>query len=99
MNTLVSNTGIIDACKQFKVKELHVFGSFASGSATTESDVDMIVLFDREGYAGAFDQFMGLKERLETLLGRRVDLLTSKRFRNPLFREEVERTKKLIYAA
>ena len=62
-------------------------------------DIDLLVLFERDGYAGAFDQFMGFKETMEQILGKPVDLVTNKTFRNPLFQEEVDRTKELIYAA
>ena len=90
---------VIQACKDFRVKSLHVFGSFAEGEPTSGSDVDFIVEFERDGYAGAFEQFMGFKERLESVLARPVDLLVNRRFRNEVFRDEVERTKKLVYAA
>ncbi len=90
---------ITEACKRFQVKSSHIFGSFAEGSYHELSDIDFIVEFDREGYEGAFEQFMGLKEELEVALGRSVDLLTNTRFRNEIFREEVERSKKLVYAA
>jgi hypothetical protein len=48
---------------------------------------------------GAFNQFMGFKERMEAILERPVDLITGKRFRNPYFQQAVEEQKKLIYAA
>ena len=57
------------------------------------------VVFDRNGYEGAFEQFMGLKESLEAIFGKPVDLITDKKFRNPLFQEELDSTKELIYAA
>jgi predicted nucleotidyltransferase len=87
------------ACKTFKVKELYAFGSVLSGELTAESDLDFLVQFEREGADGAFAQFMGFKEKLEELYGRPVDLLTHKRFRNPVFQEEIDRSKSLIYAA
>lgn len=88
-----------DICKQHDVKELYVFGSAAEGKLRTESDLDFLVVFNREGYKGAFDQFMGLKEDLESYYARPIDLVVYKEFRNPVFREEVERSKKLLYAA
>ena len=89
---------IIDACQRYRVRELHLFGSAKYGFDSA-NDVDLLVIFDRDGYQGAFDQFMGLKESLEEILGKRVDLVTAKKFRNPLFQEEVENSKELIYAA
>ncbi|MDI1319986.1 MAG: nucleotidyltransferase domain-containing protein [bacterium] len=88
-----------EACRAYKVKELYAFGSVVSGARTAGSDLDFLVQFDRQGVEGAFGQFMGFKEKLEELYGCPVDLLTLKRFRNPLFQEEIDRSKSLIYAA
>jgi predicted nucleotidyltransferase len=90
---------LIDICKRYNVKELYLFGSAASGSLEESVDVDLLVTFERDGFSGAFDQFMGFKEAMEELFGKPVDLITSKRFRNPVFYEEIESTKELIYAA
>lgn len=86
-------------CRHYGVRELYAFGSVTTDRFTKESDVDFLVAFDRESPDGAFDQFMGLKMALEVELGRSVDLLTLKPFRNPLFQQEVDRTKVLLYAA
>jgi predicted nucleotidyltransferase len=90
---------IADACREFSVSQLYLFGSLARGEAHEESDVDLLVEFKRDGVAGAFDQFMGFKERMESILGRPVDIITAKRFRNPYFQQAVEAEKQLIYAA
>ncbi|TVP99651.1 MAG: nucleotidyltransferase [Balneolaceae bacterium] len=87
------------ACKDYQVKELYVFGSVVSGKFTQQSDLDFLVNFNRSGFEGAFDQFMGFKERLESIYERPVDLIHLKKFRNPLFEEEVEKSKTLLYAA
>lgn len=86
-------------CRKFQVKELYLFGSAASGNLSESSDLDFIVWFDRQSYEGAFDQFMDFKHRLEEIYGRPVDLYHQKTFRNRIFQQEVERTKKLLYAA
>jgi predicted nucleotidyltransferase len=88
-----------EACREFSVRALYVFGSFARGDAKEESDVDLLVEFERDGVEGAFDQFMGFKERMEVICGRPVDLVTSKRFRNPYFEQSVAAEKQLVYAA
>ena len=88
-----------NACNAYKVKELYAFGSVVSGGLTQTSDLDFLVQFERTGSDGAFDQFMGFKDNLESLYGRPVDLLTLRRFRNPLFQAEIDRSKALIYAA
>ena len=55
------------------VKSLALFGSVARGEACQDSDVDLLVEFSRP--VGLF-HFMEVKEFLEEVLGRRVDLVT-----------------------
>jgi predicted nucleotidyltransferase len=57
---------------QFGVQRIGLFGSFARGAAQESSDVDLIVEFQRP--IGL--KFVEMVEYLETLLGRRVDVLT-----------------------
>ncbi len=90
---------LVDACKRFGIRELYAFGSLASGNLKPESDVDFLVDFQREGFAGSFDQYMDFKSELEMIMGRPVDLVSRKKIRNPLFRDEVEKNKAFIYAA
>lgn len=87
------------ACKNFQVKELYVFGSVVTGEISHDSDLDFLVAFNRSGFEGAFDQYMGFKKRLEEIYNRPVDLIPLKKFRNPLFEEDVEKSKTLLYAA
>jgi hypothetical protein len=59
--------------KQFGVKSLLLFGSVARNEATTASDVDLLVEFNRPvGYFGLF----ALQDYLEKILGCPVDLGT-----------------------
>jgi predicted nucleotidyltransferase len=90
---------VLKTCKTFRVKRLHVFGLFMSGQMGANSDIDLLVEFDRDGYTGAFEQLMDFKAQMETLLQRSVDIIVNKPFRNPHFQEEVDRTKQLVFAA
>lgn len=92
-------SAIRQICRKHRVRRLDVFGSILSDAFDAQSDIDFLVDFDREGYNGAFEQFMGFKSDLEDLLGRRVDLVVSRSFRNHHFRKEVEETKQFVYAA
>ncbi len=56
------------------VLEIGLFGSFARGEQTPESDVDLLVEFTPQQHT--FDSFMALSFFLEALLGRKVELLT-----------------------
>jgi uncharacterized protein len=50
------------SCKDFQVKELYVFGSVVTGQISLDSDLDFLVIFNRSGFEGAFDQYMGFTE-------------------------------------
>ena len=88
------------ACVSYSVKELYAFGSSATDQFDdNKSDVDLLVVFAREDPEGAFDQFFGLKEELERITGRPVDLVSYRAIRNPFFKEEVDQTKQRLYVA
>lgn len=88
-----------ELCKKFDVKELYLFGSATTDDFSVDSDLDFIVKFNRQGFEGAFNQFIEFKRELERIYGRPVDLYHLRKFRNSIFRQEVERTKELLYAA
>jgi len=56
------------------VRRLGLFGSFRRGDQRPDSDVDLLVEF--EPGRKTFDSFMDLAFFLESLLGRRVELVT-----------------------
>lgn len=90
---------IIQLCKKYGVKELYLFGSALREDFGPQSDIDMAVVFSRAGVAGSFDQYFDFKAELEQLLGRSVDLACIGSVRNSVFRQELDETKRLIYAA
>lgn len=61
--------------KQFSVKELYLFGSYAREEADEQSDLDILVEFEPGAQVGLFE-FARLRRRLCELLGRDVDLVT-----------------------
>ena len=60
--------------KNFGVKEIGLFGSYARNEANGESDVDLLV--DMEKEKKTFRNFMALTYYLEELLGKKVELVT-----------------------
>ena len=60
--------------KKFGVNRLGLFGSFVRNTAQSESDVDVLVVF--EASHKTFDNFMNLSFFLEDLFQRKVDLIT-----------------------
>ena len=87
-------------CKSFGVTRLAVFGSALRASfGADSSDVDLVVSFAKPLDMSRADQFFGLKEALESLFGRSVDLVVLDAVQNRFFREELERTQREVYAA
>lgn len=72
---------------RFGVERLALFGSTARGTATSESDVDILVSFDGPATSR---RYFGVQFYLEDLLGCHVDLVTDKALR-PELRPYVER--------
>jgi len=72
----------------YRVGAVYIFGSFASGEATRKSDIDLLVEFTDDSI-GMFE-FLELKEFLESLLGRKVDLVTRDALK-PWMLAEIER--------
>ena len=84
-------------CARLGVRRLELFGS-ATRSASAR-DLDFLVdLGDRPPgeYAAAYFE---LREALEALFARPVDLVTPPGLANPYFRQRVEQEKTLLYAA
>jgi predicted nucleotidyltransferase len=58
------------------VRRIGIFGSFSTGATHADSDVDVYV--ELEDDRRTYDTYFALHERLERLLGRRVDLVTDR---------------------
>lgn len=91
---------ISQICLKHQVKRLELFGSAArSDFDSARSDLDFFVEFCSYDSPGIADQWFGLQEDLEALLGRPVDLASSRAARNPYFLEVANRDKVALYNA
>lgn len=92
---------IFDLCLKYKVKTLSVFGSILTDRFNEHSDVDLLVDFVPHNPDNPeFDyvsNYFGLKDALERLFNRKVDLIEYGDNLNPLFKASVDRKKQLIY--
>jgi predicted nucleotidyltransferase len=88
---------LINLCKLHKVKELYLFGSILTSEFNKDSDIDMVVQFDKVDILEYADNYFDFKEKLERLLGREIDLIENQAIRNPIFRKIVDRDKKIVY--
>jgi len=86
-----------ELCKKHKVQELYLFGSATNDKFHDLSDIDFLIQFGPVNLLEYFDNYMDLKEELEQLFSRPVDLIENTAIRNPVFRQIVDREKQLIY--
>lgn len=90
---------LIDLCKLFRVKKMHVFGSASTDDFNETSDIDLLIEFDDLTIEQYTDNYFDLHYKLQDLFGRKIDLLTEKSLSNPYFIKGIEQTKQLVYAA
>lgn len=92
---------IIAICEGFGVERLYLFGSATSNEFDrNSSDIDFLVIYPDEYDYGPFGaRYLEMKERLEQLFSRRVDLVMGRNLRNPVFIDSVQATQRLLYAA
>jgi len=87
-------------CRTLGVHRLDLFGSATGDSFDVgTSDVDVLVGFTTPHGFDYFDAYFRLKEGLESILDRHVDVVVESSIRNPYFRQGVMATKELLYAA
>ena len=77
------------------ISKAWVFGSFSRGEETSSSDIDIMVSFIPNSKVGLF-KFNQIKEDLEKLTGRTIDLVTEKSLL-PFAFDSAMSDRKLIY--
>jgi hypothetical protein len=91
---------LTELCRRYRVKRLELFGSAATGrDVPGKSDLDFLVEFEPLAPGIYADNYFGFLEGLEALFKRPVDLVVAAAIRNPYFKQAVEKTKALLYAA
>jgi uncharacterized protein with HEPN domain/predicted nucleotidyltransferase len=71
-------------CSIYNVEKMYLFGSALTSNFNSKSDIDLLVRFKKIELSDYFDNYMNLKEKLKTLLGREVDLLEEQALKNPI---------------
>jgi predicted nucleotidyltransferase len=90
-----------ELCRKHHVKTLELFGSAADGTwDPSRSDLDFLVDFPPGHDFGPWiGDFFDLKDDLERLFGRKVDLVMPGAIRNRFFLEAINKQRKTVYAA
>ena len=91
---------LIDNIRQYlstqPVKKAWLFGSFSRGEETADSDVDILVEFDRTGQPVTLLTYARIWRELKERVGREVDLVEEGTLR-PYAAESANHDKRLIY--
>lgn len=95
MTTNMIKTTVADYFKTQPVLKAWLFGSYSRGEQTKESDVDILVQYDRSQRIGLL-KIAGMHIDLENLLGHKVDIVEDGTLR-PWAVESVNKDKCLIY--
>ena len=89
---------LADCCRPYGVARLETFGSFATGDASSDSDLDLLVTFRPEARVGL--EFVALQQELGKIFDRNVNLLTGEsvqRSPNKYFRRFALRHTEPVY--
>ena len=85
------------ACREFSLQRLYLVGSASRTDFGNDSDVDFLVTF--EGNSELFKRYFGLKERLESIFQRTVDLIEERAVKNPYVRAALLKDRVKVYGA
>ena len=93
---------LLPVAKQFAIQKITLFGSYARGEATKDSDVDLLI---EGGNIRGLSDYMELKDQIEKKLGKKADLLMSSALEKDnsrsgkRLREHIEKDREVIYNA
>ena len=95
---------ITPVAEKYKLSAVYLFGSYARGEATSESDIDLLV--DLTGSTVVGLNYVSLYDDLRDALETDIDLVTTESLEQPTtrrgrlhFREAVNRERMMIYGA
>lgn len=95
----LSQDQITEFCRHWKIQEFYFFGSVLRSDFRSDSDIDVMVSFAPDAHWGLL-ALVQMKEELEKIFDRNVDLLTKKSIEqseNWIRRKEILSTAQMIY--
>ncbi|MHC4432944.1 MAG: nucleotidyltransferase family protein [Planctomycetota bacterium] len=94
----ISENTLAELCRKWKVTELSLFGSILRDDFGPDSDIDVLVVFRPDAPWSPWD-LMEMKEELEVLFGRPVDMVEKEALRNPWRKRRILSSYEVVYAA
>lgn len=89
---------LADLCRGTGVRRLDIFGSAVRDDfSVADSDLDFLVEFEPMLPAEYATAYLDLKEALEHLFGRQIDLVTVASVSNPYLHARIEQERQIIF--
>jgi predicted nucleotidyltransferase len=89
---------VIRLCRKYFIIELSIFGSSIRDDFNQNSDVDILVSFERDSKITLFD-IIELEKEFSQLLSKKVDIVEKESLKNPIRKNKILSTREIIYAA
>jgi predicted nucleotidyltransferase len=91
---------IAAACRKYGIERLFIFGSaIRDDFRPGDSDIDLLVEFGPIEVTKKFHTYLDAREAFRRIFQADVDLVMRGAVKNKVIANEIDRTKKLIYAA
>jgi predicted nucleotidyltransferase len=89
---------LAELARKWRVEELSLFGSVVNGDFREDSDIDVLVAFEKDAPWNLWD-IVHMKDEFEELFGRKVDIVERDAVKNPFVRKHIMETRHVVYAA
>jgi predicted nucleotidyltransferase len=89
---------VVRLCEKYGINELSIFGSSIRDDFSQNSDVDILVSFDKTSEITLFD-IMDIEKEFSQLLKREVDIVEKEALKNPIRKNKILSTREIIYVA
>ena len=91
---------IAEICRRFHVSRLDVFGSAARETDFSDrSDIDLLVEYEAGHHPPSLTDYLDLRDSLQDLFGRNVDLVMAGAVDNPYVRAGIDRSREKLNGA
>jgi uncharacterized protein len=94
----VTRDAIEAFCRKWNIVEFSLFGSVLREDFREDSDVDVLVVYGEPRQYG-LERWFAIREEIEQLLGRKVDLIQKKLLKNPYSRANILKTHRVVYVS
>ena len=85
---------IINYLKDYKPERISLFGSYARGDNTEESDIDILIRLQE---TCSLFQLVRIENDLSELIGRKLDLVTEGAIKNERIRKSIQQDLQVIF--